>query len=71
MLPLQTLRHQWVGECCKPSCAALAVKTTDHQTHHDEADSLNNAIIIKETEFIAKNLLKKISPGPDGFTREF
>ena len=38
---------------------------------YNEIDQLNSLITIKEMEFIIKILLKKKSPCPDDFIREF
>lgn len=36
--------------------------------NQERTENLNRQIISKEIEPIIKNLLRKISPGPDGFT---
>lgn len=46
----------------------------NHQSpklNQDETDNLIGSIAIKEVEFVIKNLLKKKSLGPGGFTGEF
>ena len=39
--------------------------------NQEEIEIMNNPITSTETEAVVKNLPKKRSPGPDGFTGEF
>ena len=39
--------------------------------NHKQIEKLNTPTTSKEIESVIKNLLTKMSPGPDGFTGEF
>ena len=46
-------------------------KFTLARLNQEDIKLMNNSIISAEIEAVIKNLWKKKSPGPDGFTEEF